>query len=607
MSGFEIAGAVLGALPIAITALEKYREANRTYRFWRGIRREHNNFRQELNHQRYLFSTNLEILLLPLVVDDDMIKTLCANPGGPEWKRPETEKALQIRLGGAYPHYLAIMEALETTVRELNKELALDSPAVQAGFNGTKPGTVTKSFSRGSLNFQMYRIKLTTDGGSTMRKLLEELTRRNNQLETLLGQMDKVAQLSQQRAGAADQLGGVGATAAAKIDAALLSFWKSAATLYNMLQAAWTGCSCSKAHVINMLLQHHPAAKKGRFEILLAASDREHPWELHRTLVTVGEGESRRVTEAPGLVATNEIGDGSILKREPGHRSAKVLKSAMRTKAVLAAPGAQAASTVTAAVMVIQTPTAAERITDLCKSLQSTDGCTCVGFLHDEDDDNSRYFLYPQSKQLAFKIESISLAQLISEEELPPLTFQQRLFLSMTLASSFLQLLESPWIPHLWTKADIIFFPDPNCPGIFLLERPHVSGQSTDACTMQKGPNNTGGSGTTKPPPRPLSNDEKRQQSLARLGVVLAELCFRCSIEKRRAQRGADDPDVLLAISWLKEMAGEAAGHHYQTAVKWCLVDNRVLSGDSDSWRREMLRLVVAPLEGAYQQFTTGG
>ncbi|KAL8365104.1 hypothetical protein RB595_004090 [Gaeumannomyces hyphopodioides] len=613
MSGFEIAGAVLGTLPIAMAALDKYREANRTYRFWRNIRQEHKKFQSELGLQC------------------EMIDTLCANPRGPEWKRPETEEALKSRLGTSYPHYLCIMEALETAVGDLNKELALGSPAVLAGLKGVKkPGTPTKLFSKEKMNpdFQVYRVKLSKDGGLTARKLLEELTRRNNQLETLLGQTDKVANFSQQRAAATDRLGGVGVAAAAKLDAALLSFWKSAATLYNMLQAAWSSCSCSRAHVTNMLLQHHPVAKKGRFEILLAASDLEHPWELHRALVTVGEDESRRGAEASGLVTigagTNPPGTG-ILKREPGHRNAKVLKSAMRTKAVTVASSVQPTATVTAAVM-IQTPTTAEKITDLCKSLQSTDGCACVGFLHDEEVDDGRYFLYPQSRHVASKMESISLAQLISEEGFPPLSFQRRLFLSMTLASSFLQLLESPWIHHQWAKADVIFFPDPNCPGVFLLEKPHVKSQSRETCDSQKdqpGIDNdtrpqTPNSPLTLPPP--LSRDDKRRLSLARLGIVLAELCFRCSIERRRAQKGhhgggtgdkteqeQHNLDVALAISWLGEMADEAAGHEYQGAVKWCLVDNVISSGCSDSWRREMFWQVVAPLEQSYRQFTSGG
>lgn len=71
MSGFEIAGAVLGAIPIAITALDKYKEANKRLAFWWGIRQEHKRFSSDLEFQCCNFELNLKQLLLPLLVDDD--------------------------------------------------------------------------------------------------------------------------------------------------------------------------------------------------------------------------------------------------------------------------------------------------------------------------------------------------------------------------------------------------------------------------------------------------------------------------------------------------------------------------------------------------------
>lgn len=106
--------------------------------------------------------------------------------------------------------------------------------------------------------------------------------------------------------------------------------------------------------------------------------------------------------------------------------------------------------------------------------------------------------------------------------------------------------------------------------------------------------------------------EERRHESLSRLGIVLEELCFRCSVEKRRAQRvRAGQKQLVLdtdvGVDWLRDISNEAAGLEYKGAVKWCLLDHRVASQESDSWRREMLKHVVGPLERSYRQFTGGG
>ncbi|KAL8392067.1 hypothetical protein RB595_002318 [Gaeumannomyces hyphopodioides] len=496
------------------------------------------------------------------------------------------------------------MKALEEAVKTLDAELGVDSASVQAGLKGQK-NMGGPSLFKESLDFQLYRLKLSTDSGSTAKRLLEELTQRNAQLENLLNQTEKVTQLSHKR----DQ-GGYGVSGA-RLDTVLLSFWKSAASLYNIIQTTWTGCSCLKEHTANMVLQHPAAAKKAKFEVLFATSDRTRLWRLDRALVTVGEDETNPANQSTSRPASGmTFPQSSATAVEPGahkpaHKMAGVLKSAMKGKAVARDRSAQ--STAAPAFVLPGLPQAG-RITDLCTSLHSSAaGICCAGFLQCPYDAEAQYFLYPQSKQVAPNLKFVTLEQLIREEELPPLSFQQRLFLSMTLASSFLQLLESPWIHHQWTKADIVFFPDPTCPDVFLLEKPHVKGQVAAA-------NPTGGAGNSRL--KSEVEEERRQASLSRLGIVLEELCFGCSVEKRRAQRGYPVArvgqkqlvlDVEVGVDWLREISNEAAGLEYKSAVKWCLLDHRVASQESDSWRREMLKHVVGPLERSYRQFTGGG
>jgi hypothetical protein len=130
MSGFEVAGVVLGAFPIAISALEKYREvANRAGLFWK-IRVEHKKCSDELKFHQLRLKTNLKSLLLPLGVDDGKLTKLLSNPGGDGWREREVAEQLEQRLQDAYELYLDYIKGMERVLEELNHELAFDSDPV---------------------------------------------------------------------------------------------------------------------------------------------------------------------------------------------------------------------------------------------------------------------------------------------------------------------------------------------------------------------------------------------------------------------------------------------------------------------------------------------
>jgi hypothetical protein len=131
MSGFEIAGVVLGAFPVAIEALDKYREIARMWGFWWEIRSEYQKCSSEIKYHRLSSNRNLKQLLLPLVADQSQIQKLLAEPGGTLWREPGIEDQLKDRLQDSYELYLEIVQQLQRTMQNLNEELAVDKVAVQ--------------------------------------------------------------------------------------------------------------------------------------------------------------------------------------------------------------------------------------------------------------------------------------------------------------------------------------------------------------------------------------------------------------------------------------------------------------------------------------------
>ena len=84
MSGFEVAGIVLGAFPLAITALERYREIATRLNWFFEIRAQYNMCFDDLEFHQFQFRDNIRRVLFPLVADEGKIEALLGDPGGPD-------------------------------------------------------------------------------------------------------------------------------------------------------------------------------------------------------------------------------------------------------------------------------------------------------------------------------------------------------------------------------------------------------------------------------------------------------------------------------------------------------------------------------------------
>lgn len=230
-------------------------------------------------------------------------------------------------------------------------------------------------------------------------------------------------------------------------------------------------------------------------------------------------------------------------------------------------------------------------ITNLCRSLESSDNQLC-GFVVEED---YRYYVYqePVVTGCSNSRKSITLDALLRKDGLHCPTRRQRVALAFILSSSFLQLLESPWLSPTWQKSDVVFFEDPARPGVFKLDEPHL-----DNCLQRK------------PEPSPPTETSRRMQlssSLETLGVVLLELCFGKLLGEQACRLKYSNTgdmtieralDIQAAREWHGEIE-EEAGYDYSVAVGWCF--GGILSTPPDRWREAMLGMVVHSLESCHK------
>jgi hypothetical protein len=127
MSGLEVAGVVLGSLPLVISALEHYANGiNTAKRFWR-YKSEVRSILLQINTERSIFVNTIELLLSGIVGIERMNDFIS---GGSFWKKAGVELDLELklknRLRGAYEIYVANVRGMEAALLKMREKLVLD-------------------------------------------------------------------------------------------------------------------------------------------------------------------------------------------------------------------------------------------------------------------------------------------------------------------------------------------------------------------------------------------------------------------------------------------------------------------------------------------------
>ncbi|OCL11415.1 hypothetical protein AOQ84DRAFT_423587 [Glonium stellatum] len=587
MSGFEIAGAVLGALPILISALEHYREAAKVFDTWWKIRSEYHKCITKMTGHHICYTNSIKQLILPLKADDGEISRLMAEPNGDAWKDPQIAQQLEARLQGSYKLFLEIMQQMNGVIVELGKELGLDKPGFQKKLKGDKfrsTQNIAKSESRfggASLEYQIERMRLSVHK-SKRRELFDELQTYNDMLDKLLCGSDKVRDLQDNRDN--QRKAGSG------LDKILAHFREHAKKLFEALSNAWS-CGCWTQHYVKLLLQHR-LVPQAEFELLfLFAPDSNYPpyalWNWREVDIKMS-GEATRSGIASSTSASDATGtipaSAPVYSHSPNHRNTMPSRSAIRG-------GSRHSSTRSApqqAHFHALHDTGTPRISNLCVAL--TRQClssACFGFL---EDDTERYYMYTPERQALQSTADIPLEQLLSDNFQPPLTRRKRYSIALNIVSSYFQLHDSGWLQSAWSKSDISFHRDPNDTNIFQLDRPYISrGFSISA------PN----AGALNP----------AISTVTSLGIVLLELCFGRPIETHPTRlifpigNGLTKAafDFFAARAWLSGVS-EEAGFEYAGAVEWCLLGCQKFSG-GDAWKVGFIHNVIKPIENCCRCF----
>jgi orotate phosphoribosyltransferase-like protein len=130
MSGIEVVGIVLGALPIMMNGIEKYSDglsaAKRLLHPRKELRNMHRTIRTELQVFR-----NTAVILLHRIATEAQVRALVQKPTSILWKKPGFETQMQDMLGSSYFIWCEVMADISNAIKEIGVELGLPCDEVR--------------------------------------------------------------------------------------------------------------------------------------------------------------------------------------------------------------------------------------------------------------------------------------------------------------------------------------------------------------------------------------------------------------------------------------------------------------------------------------------
>ena len=560
MSGIETVGLVLGAFPLAVSAMEHFQDTKKAAGTFWSVKRA---FRKDFRNVQFcqiMFALHLEELLQPLAaIDIDGDPNKCAellkDPGGPLWKSAEVEDALTKRLRNRYKPYKDVMDELQLLMVELARETKVDDSQFQRLLDAQKPSQPQTQLMQKAnamvknTTFQgrrlMYSLSITSREG-----LLREVEAYIGRLRDLLAAFDRMSKASSESHTVRSQ----------PVSEIVLHFWQHAERIYRLLRKS-ISCNCRSMHCARLWLKHHIDTQASlNVVVLFDKNNQRHssPWTEQalqvRDITAFTSSSSAASQNAPSIVVHSS-------QAKPQKVSFSNVGSSTNSQPDLVIVG-------------------------LCKTLSTcSNKRVCLGALTDEHD-CVQYHVFTEQQTDSGRLEILTTSDLLRSAVRyePPFYRTHRYGLALKLANSQLEYHSTPWMRGSWTLGDVRFIKRQIIDGGIDYNMPYL------LCDFEQEP-------VARSPQR------SRDESFWTLGVVLLELCFGAPLEEHRLfadpnfARNPKDPFQRQAVAhdWANDVELEADAD-YACAVKWCLQQPPVTVNNID-WRKDFAQKVVQPLQ----------
>ncbi|KAF4846956.1 hypothetical protein CGCSCA4_v005962 [Colletotrichum siamense] len=553
MSGFEVAGVVLGTIPLVISALEHYKQGISTIRKWRNYDRELRSLTRNLETERVRFQDVCEKLLVGLV-PPRQIETMVEHPFGPAWHEDKIQAKIEARLWRSFNIFEEIVKDMGEATREMVTKLDLQP---DGKIKWQEANFVIREFKRASfvLKRSDYAEQLETiKSGITN---LESLIDRNIKMEPerKLRSQGRLMRLVRE----------------------------VSSSVYRALRFSF---QCSSQQV-----EDEDIIQKLTFHLALTYDRAGKAANTAREQCGMISWEGVRIQALPKSATQILTPNGRPTKMGVSNMGKpKSVSFAISHSAATACAGQMSA-------MIFQQsfspPFSLPDQVNLCERIRQSQkqlAFDCYGNIRDRSNELCREFgVYPTFGSDRDHWSTVSLRDILERpEEFPHMPVSAKLHLAAMIASSFLQLHQTPWLPEILTTRDILFLKrgaELRYDHAFVMKGLHERLEG-----KQKGNN---------------SAPSSRCPALLALGILLLELNLGRTIESLRNQYEKPPPgapklmyDSMTAQRLVYERHLDSL--NYRSAVQRCIGGEFARPGldlSDEDFRQEIYEKVVAILE----------
>ncbi|KAL0937805.1 uncharacterized protein CTRU02_207536 [Colletotrichum truncatum] len=291
MSGFEIAGVVLGGFPILCDAAKDLKGILKKAKSWWQFEAAFDNFTSAIETQEVAYSQVLQRLLGPLDISDSEYESLLRNPQSTLWHDASVQYGLRQRLlGSEHRWFMSNLGDLNEAIVDLQKLLPLDQ---------------LYHLDSTSIESEIYRLQ--TSFSSEKDRLLERITNINDELHTFF-----------------DRASGVTRQAVQKLNFSFTDLHNQALTFYECLSQQWH-CCCSIDHTVGITinpttLKPIKRANLGFFDVLFETETKRKQLKLHIESFVATESKPDSLVEQPtptiNIEAVGDMREQMIIKKQ---------------------------------------------------------------------------------------------------------------------------------------------------------------------------------------------------------------------------------------------------------------------------------------------------
>ncbi|CZR47371.1 uncharacterized protein FPRO_08745 [Fusarium proliferatum ET1] len=582
MSGFEIAGIVLGTLPLVVTALEAY---SNLLRDWGKAPAELRSLNRQLSTERVRLCNVCEQLISDVVSHRD-IEPMLQDPFGPLWQAKETNDRIHRRLWDSYGPF-------EDTIKEV--EEALQSVTMRLRIDVSPDGTVK----------WIDRKRVPRD----FKKLLYRLNRKDYQeaLETISKGITSLEGLTQQSVGLEPRRRKQSRCKVFKVLRDL------SASFY---RALCSSILCADSHDVSLELatrfievghecDDERIVQDAQFKLAISFEVAKGPtskmfWdEVNIKAVSV----SMTTPSAPRVVAAKtksakrvSFGIDRALSRLNLTEPATELKSNVKTAmAIMTRPATDFAYIKCPEESSVR-PTISPL--NLCLTLQKAhqERPACYGHLIDKEHSHRHFQVCPLGTVVNSDGWSIVTLEDVLEGKRglrPLISLAEKVKLALVIASSVLQLSKTPWLPEAITSKNVHFFRRGNT---LSYEHPFIQRRLPE-CPLKRV------SHTSESTNYSISSNV----TLLALGMLLLEIILGCSLNQLRLpdEKSPDNDndgliqDLTVANRMLEQRVA-LISPAYKAVVERCIGCMESKGLEDDGFRQTVYNGVVMELEAIW-------